>query len=189
MKYSEGVIRLADYRRRVGEIRKAMRSLQTEIEPQRVEDYVFATSRGAVRLSELFAGNEFLFIIHSMGSKCPYCTLWADGYNGIYRHLKERASFYVSSPDSPDTQSEFAKSRGWVFPMISHAGTDFAKDMGYRSGKQYKPGISVFKLIGGVPHRVSDASSFPWDDFSPLWHLFDLIPDQADDWQPKLSYC
>ena len=72
-------------------------------------------------------------MIHNIGTSCAYCTLWADGFNGIYDHLVSRAAFVVSGPDRPDVQRTFAGSRNWRFPMVSHADATFAMNMGYRS--------------------------------------------------------
>lgn len=70
-----------------------------------------------VRLSDLFGRHEDLMVVHNMGSSCPGCTLWADGYNGVHHHVVTRAAFVVSSPDPPDVQEAFAASRGWRFLM------------------------------------------------------------------------
>jgi predicted dithiol-disulfide oxidoreductase (DUF899 family) len=64
---------------------------------------------GSVQLSDLFGEHEDLIVIHNMGVSCPYCTLWADGFNGLIRHLEDRAAFVMVSPDPPDIQKEFAK--------------------------------------------------------------------------------
>ena len=111
-----------------------MRDIQASIEPEEVADYEFATPDGPVRLSGLFGDKRDLIVILNMGASCPACTLWADGYSGLYPHIAQRAAFVVSSPDVPEVQQRFAASRGWRFPMVSHAETSFAGDMGYRSG-------------------------------------------------------
>jgi predicted dithiol-disulfide oxidoreductase (DUF899 family) len=120
MSYKESSERLAVYRRQIAELRRQMREVQADAEPEEVRDYEFATSQGLVRLSALFGDKADLIVIHNMGASCPYCTLWADGYNGIYHHLSSRAAFVISSPDRPDVQKEFATGRGWRFPMVSH---------------------------------------------------------------------
>ncbi|HVH79785.1 MAG TPA: DUF899 family protein, partial [Stellaceae bacterium] len=120
-----------------------MRELQATVEPEEVPDYTFATSEGAVRLSELFDDKDTLFVIHNMGKGCTHCTMWADGFNGVLPHLESRAAFVVSSPDDPAAQVAFAASRGWRFRMVSHQGTDFAETMGYRSDQGWLPGVSV----------------------------------------------
>jgi len=132
MNYREASARLAEYRGQIDEIRGKMREARSAAEPEEVRDYVFRTSNGSVRLSELFADKPDLIVIHNMGSSCPYCTLWADGFNGLYEHIANRAAFVMASPDAPAMQKSFAAGRGWRFPMVSHPGTTFATDMGYR---------------------------------------------------------
>jgi predicted dithiol-disulfide oxidoreductase (DUF899 family) len=166
-----------------------MRELQAGVEPAPVQDYAFATSKGGVHLSALFGDKPDLFVIHNMGASCAYCTLWADGFNGVYHHLANRAAFVVSSPDTPAVQEKFAAGRGWRFPMVSHEGTTFAADMGYRSERGgWTPGISVFKKDRAGVVRVSDAALHPGDDFCALWHMLDLLPEGAGDWQPNFKY-
>jgi predicted dithiol-disulfide oxidoreductase (DUF899 family) len=189
MNYAKGVAVLADHRNQIATIRAQMRKVQAEMQPQEVEDYVFQTPAGEVRLSELFGGKDDLFIVHNMGTSCAYCTLWADGYSGIYKHLADRAAFVVSSPDAPKVQSAFAAKRGWTFPMVSHKGTTFAADMGYIGVKGgFMPGLSVFQKRGGHVVRVSDTQLGPGDDFCALWHILDMLPAGPDGWQPKFDY-
>src|SRR5262249_12972860 len=119
MSYKHTAEKLADYRRQIRELRQKMRGVQAAVEPELVKDYTFRRADGgSVRLSELFGDKADLFVIHNMGQSCPYCTLWADGFNGAYAHLSNRASFVVSSPDTPERQRKFAKSRQWTFPMV-----------------------------------------------------------------------
>jgi predicted dithiol-disulfide oxidoreductase (DUF899 family) len=188
MKYSTGAAALNDYRREIADIRRKMRATQAEIEPQEVADYEFKVPAGTVRLSELFGKHSDLIVVHNMGTSCPNCTLWADGYNGLHQHVVTRTAFVVSSPDDPATQQKFAHSRGWVFRMVSHKGTTFAGDMGYRSPRGWLPGVSVFKREGNRILRVSDAAWSPGDDFCTLWHFFDLLPGGAAGWKAKFSY-
>src|SRR5262245_62572068 len=150
MSYNNTAEKLADYRRQIRELRQKMRRVQAAVEPELVKDYTFRRADGgSVRLSELFGDKADLFVIHNMGQSCPYCTLWADGFNGAYAHLSNRASFVVSSPDTPERQRKFAKSRQWTFPMVSHEGTTFAEDMGYRQDGGSMPGFSVFRRKDG----------------------------------------
>jgi len=189
MQYNTGSEVISGYRREIAEIRQKMRKAQAEIEPQNVADYVFASTTGPVRLSELFGKHDDLMVVHNMGRSCPACTLWADGYNGIHAHVTSRAAFVVSSPDPTDVQQAFAAGRGWKFPMVSHLGTTFAADMGYVSASgRFRPGISVFQRHGATIQRVSDAVWSPGDDFCTLWHFFDLLHAGAAGWSPKFSY-
>ncbi|RDS81167.1 DUF899 domain-containing protein [Dyella monticola] len=193
MNYTDVHDKLTDYRRQIAAIREKMRDTLADVEPQVVGDYAFTNLDGTVHLSDFFGEHDDLIVIHNMGATCSYCTLWADGYNGIHRHVVTRAGFMVTSPDHPSVQKKLAESRGWKFPMVSHAGSSFAKDMGYVSGKGgWLPGVSVFRRENEAIVRVSDTGFSPGDDFCSLWHFFDLLPGGAGerpDAQKKTSCC
>jgi predicted dithiol-disulfide oxidoreductase (DUF899 family) len=188
MQYREASQKANQYREQIAELRKKMRELQQTTEPQEVSDYTFSTPQGEVRLAELFRGKEHLFVIHNMGAGCRYCTLWADGFNGVLPHLENRAAFVLSSPDEPQKQEQFKASRGWHFRMVSHRGTNFAEDMGYKSADGWLPGVSVFTKRGDKIVRVSDTRFGPGDDFCAIWHFFDLLPGGSGGWEPKYKY-
>jgi predicted dithiol-disulfide oxidoreductase (DUF899 family) len=141
-------------------------------------------------LSELFSDKEDLIIVHNMGKQCPYCTLWADGFNGLVKHFENRSAFVVVSPDDPATQEKFAKRRGWKFRMVSGHGGSFIKEMGFETERHgFIPGVSVF-------HRGKDNRIFrvakdrfgPGDDYCIIWHFFDLLQNGTNGWEPKFSY-
>lgn len=162
---------------------------------QDVPDYELRGTDGRpVRLSELFGGKRDLIVVHSMGARCPNCTLWADGFNGYAPHLRDRAGFAVVSHDAPADQKAFAASRGWTFPLASAAGTTFFEDLGFASppGWQwgpYRPGVSTFrKREDGGLRRVASAGFGPGDDYCALWHLFDLLEGGAGSWEAKFRY-
>ena len=174
MTYAQTMAEIRDRRAEIAALRENLRALQSSVEPQAVADYEFAGWDGPVRLSALFGDKRDLFVIHNMGTGCVYCTMWADGFNGVYDHLADRAAFVLSSPNTPEVQKQFAKSRGWRFPMVSHQGTSFADDMGYlRAGSDaggdklggWYPGVSVFRKDGERIVRVSDTELGPYDDF------------------------
>jgi predicted dithiol-disulfide oxidoreductase (DUF899 family) len=189
MNYTETSKKLAEYREQIAAVRAKMRDAQAAVAPQEVEDYALSTPAGTVRLSALFGGKDDLIVIHNMGASCRYCTLWADGFNGIYAHLADRAAFVVATPDAPAAQKRFAESRGWRFPMVSHQGTSFAADMGYHSEKGgWLPGISVFRHHGKRVLRVADTPLHPGDDYCALWHMFDMLQGGPGDWEPQFQY-
>ncbi|HEX4113537.1 MAG TPA: DUF899 family protein [Stellaceae bacterium] len=188
MSYRDTTKKLAELRGEIARLRDEMRKTQRGVEPESVENYAFATTDGPVRLADLFADQDTLFVIHNMGASCRYCTLWADGFNGVLPHLESRAAFVVSSPDEPDKQQKFKDSRGWKFRMVSHHGTEFAADMGYKGDKGFHPGVSVFRKQPGKIVRVSDQGLGPYDDFCSVWHFFDMLPEGAGDWAPQYKY-
>lgn len=155
-----------------------------------VGEYAFrmAGSGAPVRLSELFGGGRDLIIVHNMGRSCSYCTLWADGFNGLYSHIATRTAFVLSTPDDPQVAAAFAASRKWTFPVVSIAGTTFAKDMGFqRPSGGVIPGMSAFyKADDGAISRVARSQELgPGDPFCPVWPLLDLLKDGANGWEPK----
>jgi predicted dithiol-disulfide oxidoreductase (DUF899 family) len=199
MTYAETMTALNAKRDEIAAVRKEMAALQATVEPEVVKDYVLAGWDGPVRLSDLFGDKDDLILIHNMGSGCPMCTMWADGFNGVYDHLASRAAFVVASPNPVEAQKKFAAGRGWRFPMVSYGASRFAEDMHYRhrAGADFaddermggwNPGVSVFRRDGGRILRVSDAELGPWDDFCLVWHLFDLVPNLERTWKPQYTY-
>ena len=73
--------------------------------------------------------------------------------------------------------------------MVSHQGTTFAADMGYRSETGgWLPGVSVFRREGDSISRVADTGLCPGDDFCALWHFLDMLPEGAAGWSPRFAY-
>ena len=116
MTYQDTAEKLATWRGQIAELRQKMRDAQAAVEPEPVRDYEFTTAEGSLRLSQLFGTKRDLLVIHNMGRSCPNCTLWADGFNGIYPHIVDRAVFVISSPDPPDVQQGFAQPAVGGFP-------------------------------------------------------------------------
>src|ERR1044072_10021380 len=56
-------------------------------------------------LENLFEGRDDLIVLHNMGKGCAYCTLWADGFVGLHKHMLDRAGFVLVSPNDPETQT------------------------------------------------------------------------------------
>lgn len=189
MQYKQAQEQLNAYRKQMYDLRAEIRKVQGQVEPVEVENYEFQSPDGTVRLTDLFGAHDTLFMIHNMGASCAYCTLWADGFNGVIDHLQNRAAFYMSTPDTTGTQQKFAKKRNWRFPMVSHGGSSFATDMGYGDAENgWQPGVSVFKKDGDKVVRVSDTAFGPGDDFCSVFNLLDLLPEGPDGWHPKFSY-
>lgn len=158
-----------------------------------VKDYEFklAGSGAAVRLSQLFGGKTDLIVIHNMGRSCAYCTLWADGFAGVYKHLADRAAFVLSTPDDPATAAAFASSREWPFPVACIGGTSFAADMGFQNAKGgVQPGASGFhrEADGSITRSGRSQQFGPGDPFCAVWPFLDLLKGGANGWEPKYHY-
>ncbi|EDL64200.1 DUF899 family protein [Bacillus sp. SG-1] len=162
--------------------KKRLMELKKSIPESKVKNFEFVDSEERrVTLSGLFGEKNELMVIHNMGRSCRYCTMWADGFNGVYHYLNGKASFVVSSPDTPKAQADFAASRKWQFPMISVRNTAFAEEMGFKEEGRYLPGVSTFRkdAEGNIYlHRQSNFGQ--GDDYCVTWHLFDLLPSGSE---------
>lgn len=150
-----------------------------------VPDYTFLDFNGQpVKLSDAFGEHEQMVLVHNMGFACPYCTLWADGFNGMWKHFESgkfgtRAKFLLVSNDTPQQQRKGAEMRGWSLPMLSCHGTTFFADLGFVGDKpeDWQPGISTLqKHPDGRLTRHACAEFGPGDLYCSLWHLFNLLP-------------
>ncbi len=169
---------------------KQLSLLKKELAFLEVQDYTFDFIDGKTKLSELFQDREDLIVIHNMGKHCAYCTMWADGFNGVLPHIQDRTSFVVISPDSPVTQKEFSSDRGWKFSMVSAQNSTFIKDMGFEleDGK-YMPGVSFFHKDNNDKIIRTGKDFFgPGDVYSSPWQLFKFLKRGINNWSPKLSY-
>ena len=174
---------------------RRQRLLELKKNPEQLaKPYSFTDWEGnTITLDELFGERDELILIHNMGKRCVYCTLWADGFNGVWQHLNDRAAFVVVSPDPYEVQKDFAASRGWEFMMVSDEDQEFTTDMGFaydREGMHYVlPGVSTFrKDADGSITRVAKDEFGPGDDYCATWYLFDLLDRGVNGWEPKYKY-
>ena len=185
---------IANAQEELDEARRRLVKLRRQLPPEPISDYELKNATGTVQLSEMFGDKDDLILIHNMGEGCSNCTMWADEFNGVCHHLQSRSAFVVVSPDSPSVQQDFARKRGWQFPMYSAEGTTFIRDMGFQWDEEeflsgYQPGVSVFRRVeDGTIVRVSKDSFGPGDLYCGVWHLFDLLPDGPDGWDPLFDY-
>lgn len=149
-----------------------------------VIDYKLLTVGGETNLSKLFGDKQKLLVIHNMGKECPFCTLWADGFNGILPHLEDAMAVVLVSTDTPEEQAAFAKGRGWRFRLASH------KDLAYtaeRTGNGM-PGAAVYEKVGGKIFLKNQCLFDPGDIYCPMFPLLGLAGMENKEWQPKFKY-
>jgi len=172
------------------ETKKELATLRAQQSHALMQDYTLLNQfNETVHLSELFGEKNELIMPFNMGRKCSYCTLWADGYNGLVNHLEDRAAFVVVSPDSPEVQKEFATSRNWAFTMVSSQNMDFYKDMDMLGEDDTWPGVVTFiKNENGEIFRYAKSFFGPGDNFCAMWDFNDLLPIQDETWAPKYIY-
>ena len=152
-----------------------------------VKNYEFLKSDGhSTSLLELFGDRNELIVVQNMGKSCSYCTMWADGFSGVYDYLVSKAPFVLATPDSPEVQQSFAKERNWPFPMVSTINNRFKKDMGFEKDDYQYPGVSTFKKEDdGSIYLVANDVFGPGDDYSSPWHFFDLLDSGVKGFNPN----
>ncbi|HKD30358.1 MAG TPA: DUF899 domain-containing protein [Xanthobacteraceae bacterium] len=179
----------------------------------RIEDYVFESPNGKVRLSDLFRGKSQLIVYHFMfhpdwNAGCKSCSYWADNYERIVVHLRARDTNLVAVSRAPLAKIEaFRKRMGWTFEWVS-CGADgvFNHDFGAYLTKadlakegnntnygtrrftiEDVPAISVFFKDGdGVLYHTYSTYSRGLDIFNGAYHYLDIVPKGRD--EEKLKY-
>jgi predicted dithiol-disulfide oxidoreductase (DUF899 family) len=174
--------------REIHERAARLNTLRRARPPTPVKDYSFATLDGPVTLRQLFGEHTTLLAIHNMGQGCRYCTLWADGFNGLVPHLESRLALVLLSRDPPAVQRAFANARGWRFRMASHAGGDYIREQTLSPGQPNAPGLACYTRDGERLFRTSTADLGPGDHFCALWPLLALAGIDENDFTPQFSY-
>jgi predicted dithiol-disulfide oxidoreductase (DUF899 family) len=163
----------------------ALRREEADIE---VKDYTFQTLTGETNLSSLFSGRERLLMIHNMGQGCRYCTLWADGINGVLDHLEDAMAVALVSKDAPEVQRRMALNRGWRFRMASHGGGTYMTEQCSMGDHSNFPGAAVFERKESKMIRRGRTAFGPGDLYSPVWHFLSLAGLGTSDWTPQFHY-
>ena len=157
-----------------------------------------------VRLSELFApGKDQLIVDHMMWAAddklpCPMCNMWADGYDAVAQHVGDKVNFVLVAKVEIEKLRQWARGRGWgTIRLLSSHDNSFNRDFLVEDEKGgQRPGVSVFSRDADrkIYHFYSTEASLGLghhrgiDLFSPVWNLFDLLPEGREMWMPKHFY-
>ena len=179
---------IEDLEREIAEKYQELARLRQMADPEPVPDYTFETLTGPVSLSALFAGRDQLLVIHNMGQACRYCTLWADGINGILAHLEDAMAVVLVSKDAPDVQARMARDRGWGMRLASHGGGAYMAEQVNAHGMENFPGAALYERRGDAVLRRARTFFGPGDPYSPLWHFLALTGRDHTDWTPQFTY-
>jgi predicted dithiol-disulfide oxidoreductase (DUF899 family) len=164
---------------KIAKLEKEARTIRAKAPRQRVKDYELTRpDGGTVKLSDLFGKHDKLVLVHNMGKTCGYCTMWADGFNALWKHVEDQAAFAVANNDPPADQARVAKARGWTFPMVSARGTTLFRDLGFADAKeQWYPGASTLvRTKNGGIERYAAVPFGPGDKFNSVFSFFELLP-------------
>jgi len=171
------------------------------------KEYVFDGPEGKQTLSELFDGNSQLITYHFMfginwDAGCPHCSFWADNFNGIVSHLRQRDVTMIAVSRAPYNKlAAYEKRMGWNFKWVSSENTDFnfnynvsftqdeitKKKATYNftiqdPGETDREGVSVFfkDKTGKIFHTYS-AYARGIDMLNVAYHYLDLVPKGRDE--------
>ena len=178
--------RIEAIERRIGELTSELAALRKASEAESIPSYEFETTAGRTTLLDLFAEKDRLLVIHNMGQGCRYCTLWADGFNGLLPHLESALSVVLVSKDPPEVQRTFANSRGWRFRLASHGGGAYIREQGVYGEAENYPGAVVYERRNGDILRKNACSFGPGDLYCALWPLLGLAG--VDEFTPQFNY-
>ena len=179
---------IAALERRIGEQIEQLRKLRKVRGGEPVPNYAFATTDGETTLRDLFGERDKLLVIHNMGQGCRYCTLWADGFNGLLPHLEDALAVALVSKDPPSAQRNFANSRGWRFRMASHGGGAYIREQGVFGEAENYPGAVVYERAGDVIRRKNACVFGPGDIYCALWPFLGMAGMDGGDWTPQFDY-
>ena len=178
------------------------------------KDYVFDGPNGRETLSQLFDGKHQLAVYHFMlgpgwNEGCKSCSYWADNFNGIDMHLRQRDVSFLAISRAPWPEIEAFKRRmEWTFKWVSSFGTDFNYDYQVSAGPEQlasgevvynyapskmtieeRPGISVFYKDDDVRifHTYS-CYARGLDMLNGAYHWLDLVPKGRDEAGPPNTH-
>ena len=188
--------------------RDAVSAARRALPRVRIDDYVFESSQGPVRLSQLFHGKSQLIIYHLMfdpdwQAACKSCSFWADNFERVIVHLRARDANLAAVSRAPIAKLDgFKRRMGWSFEWVS-CGADgkFNHDFGAyltpedlaRPGNNTNygtmrftiadvPVISVFERDGeGRLYHTYSTYSRGLDMLNGAYHYLDLLPKGRDE--------
>ncbi|HTE84511.1 MAG TPA: DUF899 family protein, partial [Dehalococcoidia bacterium] len=82
-------------------------------------------------------GTSTLLLQHVMyhpddDEACPMCSMWADGFNAIAHHIRQRASFVLTAKAGVRKLRTWGRRRGWTnIRLLSSYGSSFQPDFGF----------------------------------------------------------
>jgi predicted dithiol-disulfide oxidoreductase (DUF899 family) len=170
------------------------------------KEYVFDGPNGRETLSQLFGGRSQLLVYHFMfgpdwNEGCKNCSFWADSFNGITTHLRQRDVTMIAVSRAPYPKLKaFEEHMGWSFKWASSNTSDFNHDFNVsftpeemkgtvfynyarrKFSSSEAPGISVFHKDGaGTIFHTYSCYARGLDAVNGAYQLLDLVPKGRDE--------
>jgi predicted dithiol-disulfide oxidoreductase (DUF899 family) len=168
---------------------KEFTKLRDQISQQRRElpwvkvdkEYVFEGPTGKETLPQLFDDRSQLVVYHFMFAPewqegCPHCSFWADNFNGIPVHLRNRDVTMLAISRAPlEKLQAFKRRMGWSFKWMSSADSDFNYDFHVSFRKEeIEKGTAVYNYRKGNADRedLHGISAFYKDEGGSVFHTY-----------------
>ena len=176
--------------RRIGELTAELNALRKDRAAEPVPDYTFKTTTGETTLRTLFGQRDKLLVIHNMGQGCRYCTVWADGFNGLLPHLEDAMAVVLVSKDPPERAAPVREFARLAFPhglaWRRHGGGDYIQQQGVFGEAENYPGAVVYERQGNAVLRKNACVFGPGDLYCALWPFLGLAG--IEEWTPQYHY-
>ena len=163
-------------------LRDELSRQRRELPWEKVEkDYVFDGPNGPESLADLFAGKRQLVVYHFMFGPdweqgCSHCSFWADNFDGIVVHLKQRDTTLLAISRAPLAKLQaFRQRMGWRFRWLSSANTDFNIDYHVSLRPEERAAGTFFYNYTDTPVFADEAhgiSVFYRDDSGAIFHTY-----------------
>ena len=151
--------------------------------------YMFETLSGKASLADLFEGRRQLLVWHFMFGPdwqqgCSHCSFWADGWNGVVEHLKQRDTTIMAISQAPLSKIEvFRKRMGWTFSWASSGNTDFNFD--YQASARpdelkAKKVLYNYQIMEPFSDQMHGCSAFYRDEDSTVYHTYSTYARGVD---------
>jgi predicted dithiol-disulfide oxidoreductase (DUF899 family) len=143
------------------------------------KEYVFEGPNGTETLADLFEGRSQLLVYHFMfdpddEAGCPVCSFWADNFDPIVRHLRQRDVTMIAISRAPFPKLAAYKERmGWSFKWVSSFENDFNHDYGvfFEPEERDEPIYNYGTLAPRNPDREG-TSVFARDKTGTVFHTY-----------------
>jgi predicted dithiol-disulfide oxidoreductase (DUF899 family) len=156
--------------------------LRRDLPWEKVEKaYVFDGPNGPETLADLFGNKSQLIVYHFMFSPewdegCEHCSFWADNFNGIPVHLRQRDASFVAISRAPLAKLQaFERRMGWSFKWVSSFHTDFNYDFQASFKPEDVQNGTAFYNFGTIDPGMEDregSSVFYKDAGGTIYHTY-----------------
>jgi len=173
---------LLDKEKAFAHVREELTRARQALPWERVEKpYVFDGPSGELGLADLFDGRSQLIVYHFMFAPnaeggCKNCSFWADNFNPLVPHLKQRDVTLTAISRAPLAKLQAFQARfGWTFPWVSSGRSDFNFDYqaSLRSA-EVEAGTAVYnyRTFRGTNLDMPGVSVFYKDDSGAVFHTY-----------------